>query len=158
MADTCETCVKLRKRLDDELDKSFCFQMDIRLALGCPDDGVPFDKAVKKLVADNERLRSPDFFWEVDNEEYPVYDPGDVADQTWPNAAILQGAKQLDYDVYLAPDPNDDDGPNELKHVGRFAKLADAKDAAAKAEDEQAEAATPTETDDADSNDTSQQP
>jgi len=57
MPDPCETCVALRTRLDEEVNKSFCFQADIRSALGNPDDGVPFDEAVKALVAENKRLR-----------------------------------------------------------------------------------------------------
>ncbi len=47
----------LTRLLNAEVNAHANLQMDLRLALGCPDDGVPFDKAVKKLVAESESWR-----------------------------------------------------------------------------------------------------
>jgi len=47
--DAASLLEKLNSRLDKEVAEAEAFQLDVRSALGCPDDGVPFTEHIRKL-------------------------------------------------------------------------------------------------------------
>ena len=96
-------------------------------------------RRLSRAEAEIKELRTPDFYWPLGNEECPVDDPYEEADQCWPRAAILHGAKGLDWEVHLASDPNKEEPDGYETCRGLFGTLAEAEAAAAEAEVAQVE-------------------
>jgi len=86
------------------------------------------ERQVAQLQAEVAELRKPDFYWPDGAEDCPVDGPREPAEEAWPEAVILRGAKQLDYEVYLDHGPDADEWG--CKCLGKFKSLAEAQEAA----------------------------